>query len=125
MSLNAAYTPVQEWTDSIVRLYEIKEALEKNEVEQAKTLVEAEINSKGKFVAVQQRVQRLYPEFVTTIGEMLDQGKISKLMWQIGYCLQLNMTPLETSKILRTTNRSVSVMACKLRKLGVLEAVKK
>ncbi|EAY24062.1 hypothetical protein [Microscilla marina] len=124
MSLNA-YTPIHEWTDSVIRLYEIKEALEKNEVEQAKTLVEAEIYAKGKFAAVQQRVQTLYPEFVTAIAEVLAQGKITKLMWQIGYCIKLGMAPIETAKILNTNNRSVSTLACKLRRLELLEAVKK
>jgi hypothetical protein len=124
MSLNH-YTAIQEWTDSVIRLYEIREALERNEIAQAKTLVEAEIHAKGKFVAVQQRVQALYPDFVTLIDATLNQGKISQLVWQIGYCLKLGMAPVEAAKILNTTNRSVSVMACKLRKLGVLEAVKK
>lgn len=119
------YTPINEWTDSVIRLYEIREALEHNKIERAKTLVEAEIHAKGKFVAVQQRVQRLYPEFVALIDALRDQGNISQLVWQIGYCLKLGMAPVEAAKILNTTNRSVSVMACKLRKLGVLEAVKR
>lgn len=118
-------TYLQEFNSIIARLYEVREALETENIEQAKELIDTEINSKGKFGVIQQKVQTLYPEFVVAIDQALEERKISMLVWQVGYCLKLGMTPVEVAKVLPTTNRSVSVQGSKLRKLGILEGVKR
>jgi len=116
---------LQELTSMMARLYEIQAALETEDIEKAKYLIAAEITLKAEFSVVQQKVNTLFPEFVVLLNQALEEGEITKLMWQVGYCLKLGMTPLETSKVLPTTNRSVSVQATKLRKMGILTPVKK
>lgn len=117
-------TYLQEFNSIIARLYEVREALETENIEQAKELIDTEINSKGKFGVIQQKVQTLYPEFVVAIDQALRKRKITKLLWQVGYCLKLGMTPVEVAKVLPTTNRSVSVQGSKLRRLGILEPIR-
>jgi len=116
---------LQEYNGMIARLYEIRAALEAKDFEGAKELVNTEINLKGEFKVIQQKVQMLYPEFVIVADAALRERKITKLLWQIAYCLRLGMTPLEVAKVLPTTNRSVSSQGSMLRRLGILEKADK
>ena len=116
---------LKEFTGTIIRLHEIRTALESEEIEQAKALIDAEININGKFSVIQQKAKVTYPEPANKLDQAHQEGKITQLAWQMGYCIILGMTPLEVAKVLPTTNRSVSTQAHKLRKLGVLEGVKR
>jgi len=124
--LNLLETPyLQEFNRITTQLLKIKEALDTDNVEEAKLLLENEIYASGKFMVIQQRVKALYPDFVVILDQALQEDKTTKLMWQVGYCLKIGMTPIEISKLLPISNRTVSVYGTKLRKMNILEALNK
>jgi len=113
---------LQEFNRTVAQLLKIRAALDTDNVEEAKRLLENEIQASGKFVVIQQRVKALYPDFAAGLDRALQQAKATKLMWQVGYCLKIGMAPLEIAKLLPINNRTVSVYGTKLRKMKVLDA---
>jgi predicted phage tail protein len=116
---------LQEATDAVNKLQQIRDTLATKGADTAQKMLNAEINTAGEISLIREKVRNEYPEFVEQLDQALMDKKISKLMWQVGHCLKLNMTPVEIAGILPTTNRSVSVHGSKLRKLGILEPIKK
>jgi len=116
---------LHEFTSTIIRLHEIRAALESEEIEQAKALINAEINVNGKFSVIQQKVKTLYPQFIEVLDQALAEGKITQLVWRVAHCIKLGMAPSEVAKVLPTTSRSVSTQAHRLRRMGILEKVNK
>lgn len=116
---------LQEFTNIATRLHKVWEALENEDIGQAKVLLDAEIHHKNKFWVIQRQVQALYPDFVIKLDQARKEGKITKLLWQIGYCLQLGMSPKEVAWTLATTSRSVSSQGSTLRRMGLLPPSKK
>ncbi len=116
---------LRELTSIIARLREIQAALDAEDYEQAKQLVDAELNLKDQFGSVRQQIQTLHPDFAQLANQALAEGKITKLVWQVGYCLKIKMSPVEIAKVLPLSNRTISVYGTRLRKLGILEPVSK
>jgi len=116
---------LQEATEATGKLQQIQEAFVQRGPEIAQKLLANEINTSGELSIIQEKVRPEFPEFSDTIDKALVDKKITKVMWQVGYCLKLGKLPAEIAKILPISNRTVSVYGTKLRKMGVLEAVSK
>ena len=112
---------LQEFSRTNTCLLNIKSALDVDDIETAKNLLHTELHSSGQLAVIQQRVNTLYPEFTRKINQALTEGRITKLLWQVGHCLKLGLAPVDIAKMLPTTNRSVSVQGTTLRRLGILE----
>ncbi|OJJ19042.1 hypothetical protein BKI52_19680 [marine bacterium AO1-C] len=116
---------LQEATEATGKLQQIQETLAQRGPEIAQKLLINEINTAGELSIIQEKVRNEYPDFVAEIDKALADKKITKAIWQVGYCLKLGKSPTDISKILPLSNRTVSVYGSKLRKMGVLEAFKK
>lgn len=116
---------LQEATEATSKLQEIRDTLAEKGAETTEKMLSAEINTAGEFVIIRDKVRKEFPDFAEQIDQALADKKITKLLWQVGHCLKLGMSPLEVAEVLPTTNRSVSVHGTKLRKLGILEELKK
>ncbi len=111
---------LQEVTEARLKLWQVHDVWARKGDQIARQLLQAEVGTQGEFYIVLQQVREVYPEFAQRADNALAQRKISKLVWQIAYCLRLGMAPREVAVILPTTNRSVSSQACRLRNLGLL-----
>jgi len=116
---------LQEATEATSKLQQIQETLIQKGAETTQKLLTNEINTAGELSIIQEKVRQEFPVFADEIDKALADKKITKVVWQVGYCLKLGRSPSEISKILPLSNRTVSVYGSKLRKMGVLEAVKK
>ncbi|HAS40948.1 MAG TPA: hypothetical protein DCS93_10730 [Microscillaceae bacterium] len=116
---------LQEATEATNKLQQIQETLTQRGPDIAQKLLTNEINTAGELSIIQEKVRNEFPDFTTEIDKALADKKITKAVWQVGYCLKMGRSPSEISKILPLSNRTVSVYGTKLRKIGVLETVKK
>ena len=116
---------LQEATEATSKLQQIQETLTQKGAETTQKLLSNEINTAGELSIIQEKVRQEFPAFANEIDKALADKKITKVIWQVGYCLKLGRSPSDISKILPLSNRTVSVYGSKLRKIGVLEAVKK
>ncbi|OJJ18064.1 hypothetical protein BKI52_29890 [marine bacterium AO1-C] len=116
---------LQEATEATSKLQQIQETLTQKGAETTQKLLANEINTAGELSIIQEKVRSEFPDFADEIDKALADKKITKAIWQVGYCLKLGRSPADISKILPLSNRTVSVYGTRLRKMGVLEAVKK
>ena len=116
---------LQEVTEATNKLQQIQETLIQRGPDITQKLLINEINTAGELSIIQEKVRNEFPDFATKIDKALAEKKITKVIWQVGYCLKMGRSPSAISKILPLSNRSVSVYGSKLRKIGVLETVKK
>ena len=116
---------LQEATEATHKLQEIQETLAQRGPDITQKLLTNEINTAGELSIIQEKVRNEFPGFADEIDKALADKKITKVIWQVGYCLKFGRSPAEIAKILPISNRTVSVYGSKLRKLGVLEAVNK
>ena len=116
---------LQEAMEATNKLQQIHETLTQRGPEIAQKLLTNEINTAGKLTTIQEKVRIEFPGFSEEIDKALVDKKITKVIWQVGYCLKLGKPPTEIAKILPLSNRTVSVYGTKLRKMGVLEAITK
>ena len=116
---------LQEATEATNKLQEIQETFTQRGPDIAQKLLANEINTAGELSSIQEKVRNEFPDFTSEIDKALADKKITKAIWQVGYCLKFGRSPAEIAKILPLSNRTVSVYGTKLRKLDILEAVKK
>ena len=116
---------LQEATEATTKLQEIQETFTRKGPDFAQKLLKNEINTAGELSIIQEKVRNEFPDFVDAIDKALADKTITKITWQVGYCLKFGRSPAEIAKILPLSNRTVSVYGTKLRKLGILEAIKK
>jgi len=116
---------LQEATEAASKLKQIQETLTQRGPEIAQKLLTNEINTAGELSIIQEKVRGEFPGFASEIDKALADKKITKIIWQVGYCLKLGRSPVEIAKILPLSNRTVSVYGTKLRNMDILEAVKK
>jgi len=116
---------LQEATEAASKLKQIQETLTQRGPEIAQKLLTNEINTAGELSIIQEKVRGEFPDFASEIDKALTDKKITKVIWQVGYCLKLGRSPIEIAKIRPLSNRTVSAYGTKLRKLGILEAVNK
>ena len=115
---------LQEATEATSKLQQIQETLMNKGASTTQKLLANEINTAGELSIIQEKVRNEFPDFASEIDKALADKKITKVVWQVGYCLQLGRSPAEIAKILPLSNRTVSVYGSRLRKMGILEAVK-
>ena len=116
---------LQEATEATHKLQQIQETFTQRGPDIAQKLLANEINTAGELSSIQEKVRNEFPEFANEIDKALADKKITKAIWQVGYCLKFGRSPVEIAKILPLSNRTVSVYGTKLRKMDILEAVQK
>ena len=116
---------LQEATEATSKLQQIQDMFTQKGADVAQKLLTNEINTAGELSIIQEKVRNEFPDFAQEIDKALADAKITKVIWQVGYCLKLGKAPVDIAKILPISNRTVSVYGSKLRKMGVLAAIKK
>ncbi|WP_299461426.1 triple tyrosine motif-containing protein [uncultured Microscilla sp.] len=116
---------MQEATEAANKLQKVRNTLNEKGIEAVKRMIGNEIEGVDEFAIVREKVHQEFPAFAETIDQAFIDKKVTKLVWQVGHCLKLGMSPMETGETLSISNRSVSVHGTKLRKLGILEPIKK
>ena len=116
---------MQEATEATSKLQQIQETLTQKGAETTQKLLANEINTAGELSIIQDKVRQEFPDFVQLIDKALADGKINKVIWQVGYCLKFGKTPADIAKILPLARRTISVYGSKLRKIAGLESLGK
>ncbi|EAY24063.1 triple tyrosine motif-containing protein [Microscilla marina] len=116
---------LQEATETANKLQQVRNTLAKEGSDEAQKILKQAISGVDEFVIIREKVRQEYPDFTERIDQALIDKKITKLVWQVGYCLKLGMLPAEVAEVLPTNNRSVSTHGSNLRRLGILDPIKK
>ena len=105
---------LQEATEATSKLQQIQDMFTQKGADVAQKLLTNEINTAGELSIIQEKVRNEFPDFAQEIDKALADAKITKVIWQVGYCLKLGKAPVDIAKILPISNRTVSVYGSKL-----------